>query len=117
MVNWRIMQRKSKNYIDESQLSSDNIYSSINQNNALVYSHLNYNYCFISCSKCEKNCAFRLSEINPNNSSLSQKQINEELKIHGHPKSRINKKTRRNRSLLEAKKELENHYKNYHLNK
>ena len=66
--------------------------------------------CSSTCPNCQAKCAYRLSEINPNNDLLSKEQVKKELKKHKHPQSRINKLTKKNRTLQEAKKELYLHY-------
>jgi hypothetical protein len=108
MLNWRIMQRRKSNIITVSQVSSDNRFSENDQR------EFSYNYCETKCAGCQSMCQFRLSEINSKNDSLTQIQIINELHAHGHPKSRLNRVTRTNRRLAQAKIELYNHYITYH---
>jgi len=108
MMNWRIMSRKKNALITESQVSSDNKYSDDDQQS------LSYNHCKNKCRQCSQMCNFRLSEINSKNFNLTQIQVNNELHKHGHPKSRMDRVMRSNRTLAQAKIELYNHYKTYH---
>ena len=108
MKNWKIMQRTESNKINISEILSDD---SINNSRINSYSFCNQS----KCSNCNINCKFRLSELNISNSFLTQIQVNDELKAHGHPKSRKNL-DRSNRTLDQAKLELKNHYLSYHSN-
>ena len=103
MFKWKLMQKVKKNFINESEVLSD---LRINEKPLTNYA----NYCKVSCRECKQDCLFRLGEIN--DMPVSQTEINEELKRHGHPKSR--QRNGRNRSLAEAKTELKNHYLEYH---
>lgn len=73
-----------------------------------------YDYCNkkINCSLCSENCNYRLSQIISD--TLTRVQILKELKLHGHPQSRKNKRTKKNRNIQESISELYNHYKNHH---
>jgi len=97
MVQWRILQKIPTNKINKSELSSG-------ENCSILLN--NYEFCNNKCSTCFKNCNFRLSEI----STLNSTQVNLELKLHGHPQSRRNKRTKKARTLQEAISELHNHY-------
>ncbi len=108
MLNWRIMQRSKSNIITVSQISSDNRYSDNDQR------EFSYNHCKSKCTGCLIKCLYRLSEINSKNYNLTQAQIINELHAHGHPKSRLNRITRSNRTLAQAKIELYNHYLSHH---
>jgi len=46
--------------------------------------------------------------------SANLSQINSELKLHGHPQSRRDKRKKKGRTLQQAISELYNHYKNKH---
>ena len=106
MRNWKIMQRPERTQLNNSEILSDN-----SLNNTSINSYL---FCIeYKCSRCKSNCKFRLSELNKSNSLLTQLQVNDELKAHGHPKSRKNI-DRSNRTLAQAKEELKNHYLTYH---
>ena len=103
MLNWKVMQRESRtSNINSSEFSSD--YDSDSLNNI---------YCKLKCKDCQITCRFRLSEIN----NLKKTQVHEELKYHGHPKSRTFRtygNRKRNRTISEAKGELRSHYINNH---
>ena len=103
MKNWKIMQRSDAIQVNKSEFSSE---QELNDNITQAFMYCTEN----KCSACREPLRFRLSEINRNNTLLTQAQINDELKAHGHPKSRKNRITRVNRSLNEAKLELRNHY-------
>ena len=100
-----ILLRNKKEYFTNSQRFSDsNLENSfIGLNNASV---INPQFCKKSCSHCEATCTYKLGEINPKKDFLTKEQIKRELKRHNHPQSRIDKKTKKNRSLEDAKKEL-----------
>ena len=104
MLNWKLMQRNRNHIINNSEISSDN-----DNCTGTVNIH-----CKQACLNCIISCKFRLSEF----IYMTKIQTLEELKMHGHPKSRIitlRDKTKRNRSLEEAKEELRSHYlKNHH---
>jgi len=106
MFNWKLIQRKKKNFINESEVFSDQMVNKPDINTYL-------NFCKVSCKECTQNCFFRLSQIN-DESLAKQSEINEELKRHGHPKSR--KRNGINRTLSEAKSELKKHYLKFHFN-
>jgi len=107
MLNWRIMQRSKSIILNISEISSDNRFSDDQRD-------FSYNHCMPKCKGCQIICEFRLSEINSKNDNLSQAQIIKELHAHGHPKSRLNRVTRSNRTLAQAKIELHNHYIMFH---
>lgn len=114
MQNWMIISRQNTNVINDSQISSDHDLSTTNIGTTSI--KFNYIYCTqLKCSNCSQICKFRLSELGKLSSLLNQTQINCELKIHGHPKSR--RKNKQNRTLNEAKLELKNHYIQYHFHK
>ena len=69
-------ERSSNEYFDQSLLTEA-------ENNSSM--------CSSTCSNCQAKCAYRRSEINPNNDLLSKEQVKKELKKHKHPLSRINK--------------------------
>ena len=105
MNNWKIMQRVQTCYINESQIVSD---QNLGFNNSI------YEFCdHKKCTQCKENCKYRLSELHDSNTILTQTQINNELKIHGHPKSRVGR-NRKNRTLIQAKSELRNHFIKFH---
>ncbi len=104
MFNWKIMQQIKKNFINESEVLSDQIV-----HKPAVNAYLNF--CKSSCNECKQNCFFRLSQI-IDNSPVKLSEINEELKRHGHPKNR--KRNGINRTLTEAKSELKKHYLTFH---
>ena len=107
MFNWKRMQRLETNQINQSEISSDTSFDLI--------INLNSFHCIEEkCSNCRSVCKFRLSELNYRNNLLTQIQIINELKEHGHPKSRKNK-DRTNRTLKQARIELKNHYIKYHM--
>ena len=108
MKNWKIMQRTRSDQINISELHSDD---SIKNSSINSHSFCNEN----KCSSCNTCCKFRLSELNKSNSFLTTTQVNDELKAHGHPKSRKNL-DRSNRTKDQAKNELKNHYLSYHSN-
>lgn len=103
------MLRTKSTVINKSQIDSENSFS--------ISSELSSNkgtiHCKQSCTKCESICLFRLSELSVN-THLRHTEIKNELYSHGHPKSRINKSSRKNRSFKEALKELYYHYKTNH---
>ena len=108
--NWKIMQRERNNKLNNSEILSDYSFnsSSIN-NNEFCVAH--------KCSTCNIKCNFRLSELNSSNMFLTQAQVNDELKNHGHPKSRRNKdRNKTMRTLTQALMELKIHYLSYHKN-
>ena len=107
--NWKIMQRERSDKLNSSEFLSDSFNNSRINNNEFCSAN--------KCSSCHSKCYFRLSELNNSNMFLTQTQINEELKHHGHPKSRRNKdrnKTMRTRT--QALMELKTHYLSYHKN-
>ncbi len=106
MFKWRLMQTKQKNTINESEVLSD---LSVNKKAVGFYP----NFCKALCRECKQNCRFRLSHIT-DDMPVKQVDINEELKKHGHPKSR--QRNGINRTLAEAKSELKQHYLTYHYN-
>ena len=105
--NWKIMQRERNNKLNNSEILSDDSFNSSNINN--------YEFCIEhKCLTCNKKCNFRLSELNRSNMFLTQAQLNNELKIHGHPKSR--RLRNRGRTISQAELELKSHYLTYHKN-
>jgi len=68
-------------------------------------------YCFerYNCHECRSNCRFLVDQIQ----SMGKKAVEEELSVHGHPKSlRINRARQRN--LAESRHELKSHYERFH---
>ncbi len=45
-----------------------------------------------TCNKCKVNCSYPFDMLLNNLNHLSQNEIREELKLHGHPKTRNNRK-------------------------
>ena len=106
MFYWKLMQRINTNVLNNSEILSDQDMGT-NTDEYVFCKH-------VKCSSCKQICKYRLSHLNDNNTMLSQLQVNAELKNHGHPQSRKDTRTKKNRSMEEAKSELRNHYKNYH---
>lgn len=123
MMKWRISQRRLTDSINNSQVSSDNRYTQ----NFLTYSSdeliqsksldSTLTHCSNKCQECSAVCKYRLSDINQYNENLTHIEINDELKKHGHPKSRRTKIRGRTvaRTITEAKLELKKHYTTCHL--
>ena len=109
VISLKILEREKSNFINSSQLDSLNLTSEDSDTDSSEY-----DFCKEKCINCQHICKYRLSEIHFSNKSLPMCDIVEELGNHQHQKSRKNKITQINRSLVEAKKELFNHYKNYH---
>lgn len=65
------------------------------------------NFCNETCNECTANVTFRIKDILQER-IINQKKISQELKMHGHPMSRIIKKVQRN--AYQAKQELIAHY-------
>lgn len=94
------------NLLNNSELSSDQ---------DMGTSTDDYAFCeHAMCSNCNQICKFRLSHLYNNNSMLTQKEVNDELKNHGHPSSRKHARSKKNRSKEEARSELRNNYKDFH---
>ena len=111
MTTWRIMHRRERNFINQSQVTSDNMVPEHRESNVLSLAH---NHCKAKCLTCQSVCKYRLSELNLSNPNLTHDEIKNELFNHLHPKSRLNKRERTNRSYDQAKVELANHYKKCH---
>ena len=109
----RCLMRSPDRFISHSQESS-NYYFEKSLPEKPIFGENQPIWCKIHCSKCQAQCSYRLSEINPKNNFLTKEQVKQELKKHKHPQSRINKITKKNRSLEESKRELFLHYVNYH---
>lgn len=122
ILKWRITQREMKIQIDNSQIYSDNIYDQVQSTNNDVEPISTENsilYCTDKCKDCQNVCKFRLSEINEHNKNLNKEEIDNELKIHGHPKSRRTRIRGKmvNRNISQSKSELKKHYLTYHSRK
>jgi hypothetical protein len=114
IFNWNLVQRKNKISQQLSRISSYSEYSDMNSTQLHTYE-----FCKEKCQNCKQICSFRISELNNDNekSVVSALKIKTELKLHGHPASRSNKKTKKQRTLLESMIELKNHYFKFHLSK
>jgi len=111
MFDWRILQRKNKSRITDSQVESDNQTNSFNIVNEFCKNNRK------NCADCIQNCRFRLSELN-NECHIKSDQIKNELKLHGHPTNRkMRGSLRKNQTLKESIKELYSHYLKFHYNK
>lgn len=69
----------------------------------------------MECLQCKERCAHNFQDLD----KLTQKKVNEELLMHGHPSSRDvpiskNNKKKRKRTTGEAIEELKFHYKYAH---
>ena len=103
-----LLRNKKEYFTNSKQFSDSNLQNSfIELNNASVS---NPQFCKKSCSHCEATCTYKLGEIHPKKDFLTKEHIKRELKRHNHPQSHIDKKTKKNRSLEDAKKELYLHY-------
>jgi hypothetical protein len=102
---WNELQRNSIR--KDSSCSED---SSSSEDVPIELEHLNF--CTKKCEECHIAPKFRMDDFK----NLKLFQINEELKLHGHPKSRqIKIKNKiKNRNIITAKKELFTHYQKYH---
>ena len=107
----RGLTRVQQKFMTNSQESND-----MSENSYYDHEENSKTLCKISCCDCVVSCSFRLSELNNKNDLLTKEQIQQELKRHKHPQSRIDKITRKNRTLEEGKKELYFHYIYNHKN-
>ena len=113
LAHIRCLTRDSERFILNSQESS-NYYFEKSLPRKPIYENKHPIWCKPACSKCPAQCAYRLSEINPEKDFLTKEQVKKELKKHKHPQSRTDKVTKKNRSLEESKRELFLHYINNH---
>ena len=73
-----------------------------------------------SCTECQVVCSYTIENILSFQNSMKKRDIEEELKRHSHPKSRLLKVTENGvdkyvqRSVMQASRELADHYKNGH---
>jgi hypothetical protein len=110
MFNWMVLQRNNIIMTNEKQILDDE-FAEESSLNVLR----SYYYCKPKCSRCNQMCKFLINELNINQTEVfNATQIKQELKLHGHPQSRMNKRTRKQRSLEESIIELKNHYLKYH---
>lgn len=65
-----------------------------------------------NCDRCSANCAYEIDDLL--NEKVGQLKLNEELSLHGHPKTRHMDLSKRQRTTKEGIQELIEHYKFSH---
>lgn len=110
--NIQILLRNQSSQLVSELIISQNYFSNNLNTDGGEISNFDVNYCKQKCQRCTAKCTFSEIELNLNNSLLTSRQIINEIKRHGHPKSR--KRNNIGRSLNEAKAELQKHYENNH---
>ena len=70
-------------------------------------------FCIYSCHNCRAIKSYSIQDLKKAN-FIHQSKINDELYLHGHKKSLLMPKTKKFRTVSQAKQELIAHYEFYH---
>ena len=106
-----LFRKRKKIYILLSSAFREPFLTNSNKNKEIDCQSHDYNFCKNDTSKCEKCiqiCSFNLDQIQ----TLTYKMVNNELKLHHHPTSRLIGKKQRN--VKQIRSELLEHYKTRH---